>query len=396
MSNNPERLSFISGIGRSASGRRLGRTAMDLTLEAALEAIEDAGLKREDIDGIATYPGGDAIASRGFGGPSAQQVQDALRLDLNYIYGSGEGAAQLGAMIEATMAIASGLAKHVLVFRTVTESTMQGMKGRNPGQGMQSASSFMEFLAPFGAISATNWFAQVAQLHMHKYGTTREQLAQIALTCRTNAGANPRAVYRDPLTMDDYLNARMISTPLCLLDCDVPVDGSTAVVISHVDYAKDAPKIPVHVNAVGSAQYGRPSWDQYEDMTSTMAQGVAKQMWSRTDLKPADVDVAELYDGFSIITLAWIEALGFCAQGEGGAFIEGGQRIARTGELPINTHGGQLSEGRLHGFGHVYEAVAQLRGEAGERQIPNAEVIVAANGGGPIAGAMLLTRGISS
>jgi acetyl-CoA acetyltransferase len=196
--------------------------------------------------------------------------------------------------------------------------------------------------------------------------------------------------------MDDYLNARMISTPLCLLDCDVPVDGSTAVVISHVDYAKDAPKIPVHVNAVGSAQYGRPSWDQYEDMTSMMAQGVAKQMWSRTDLKPADVDVAELYDGFSIITLAWIEALGFCAQGEGGAFIEGGQRIARTGELPINTHGGQLSEGRLHGFGHVYEAAAQLRGEAGERQIPNAEVIVAANGGGPIAGAMLLTRGISS
>ncbi|CAB4888439.1 unannotated protein [freshwater metagenome] len=396
MISNPERLSFISGIGRSASGRRLGRTAMDLTLDAALQAIEDAGLKREDIDGVATYPGGDAIASRGMGGPSSVQVQDALRLNLNYLYGSGEGSAQLGSIIEATMAVASGLAKHVLVFRTVTEATMQGMQSRNPGQGMQVASGFMEFLAPFGAISATNWFAQVAQLHMHKYGTTREQLGQIALTCRTNAGANPLAVYRDPLTLDDYLNARMISTPLCLLDCDVPVDGSMAFIISHVDYAKDAPKIPVHFNAVGTAQYGRPSWDQYEDMTSMMAQGVGKQMWSRTDLKPADVDVAELYDGFSIITLAWIEALGFCAQGEGGAFIEGGQRIARTGELPINTHGGQLSEGRLHGFGHVYEAAVQLRGDAGERQIPNAEVIVAANGGGPIAGALLLTRGISN
>jgi len=396
MISNPERLSFISGIGRSASGRRLGRTAMDLTLDAALQAIEDAGLKREDIDGVATYPGGDAIASRGMGGPSSVQVQDALRLNLNYLYGSGEGSAQLGSIIEATMAVASGLAKHVLVFRTVTEATMQGMQSRNPGQGMQVASGFMEFLAPFGAISATNWFAQVAQLHMHKYGTTREQLGQIALTCRTNAGANPLAVYRDPLTLDDYLNARMISTPLCLLDCDVPVDGSMAFIISHIDHAKDAPKIPVHFNAVGTAQYGRPSWDQYEDMTSMMAQGVGKQMWSRTDLKPADVDVAELYDGFSIITLAWIEALGFCAQGEGGAFIEGGQRIARTGELPINTHGGQLSEGRLHGFGHVYEAAVQLRGDAGERQIPNAEVIVAANGGGPIAGALLLTRGISN
>jgi len=387
--NNPERLSFISGIGRSASGRRLGRTAMDLTLDAALEAIADAGLTRDDIDGVATYPGGDAIMSRGFGGPSAAAVQDALRLDLNYLYGSGEGSAQLGSIIEASSAIAAGLAKHVLVFRTVTESTMQGMAGRNPGGGMTRAGGF---LSQFGAVSATNWFAQVAQLHMHKYGTTKEQLGQIALTCRTNAGVNPRAVYRDPITMDDYLNARMISTPLCLLDCDVPVDGSTAMVVSHVDYAKDAPKASAFINAVGTAQYGRPSWDQYADMTSMMAQGVAKQMWSRTDLKPSDVDVAELYDGFSIITLAWIEALGFCAQGEGGAFIEGGQRIARTGELPINTHGGQLSEGRLHGYGHVYEAVAQLRGEAGERQIPRAEVIVAANGGGPIAGAMLLTK----
>ncbi|MDD2857311.1 MAG: thiolase family protein [Candidatus Nanopelagicales bacterium] len=389
--SNPERLSFISGVGRSASGRRLGRTAMDLTLDAALEAIADAGLTRDDIDGIATYPGGDAIMSRGFGGPSASAVQDALRLDINYLYGSGEGSAQLGSIIEASSAIAAGLAKHVLVFRTVTESTMQGMAGRNPGGGMQRMGGF---LMQFGAVSATNWFAQVAQLHMHKYGTTREQLAQIALTCRTNAGVNPRAVYRDPLTMDDYLNARMISTPLCLLDCDVPVDGSTAMVVSHVDYAKDAPHIAAHINAVGTAQIGRPSWDQYEDMTSMLAQGVSKHLWSRTDLKPADVDVAELYDGFSIITLAWLEALGFCEQGEGGAFIEGGQRIARTGELPINTHGGQLSEGRLHGYGHVYEAVVQLRGDAGERQIPGAEVIVAANGGGPIAGAMLLTKGI--
>jgi len=369
---------------------------MDLTLDAALEAIADAGLTRDDIDGIATYPGGDAVGSNGFGGPSAAAVQDALRLDLNYIYGSGEGSAQLGSIIEASMAISAGLAKHVLVFRTVTESTMQGTKNRNPGASMQRAGGFTQFLAPFGAISATNWFAQVAQLHMHKYGTTREQLGQIALTCRTNAGVNPRAVYRDPLTMDDYLNARMISSPLCLLDCDVPVDGSTAMVVSHVDYAKDAPHVAAHINAVGSAQYGRPSWDQYEDMTSMLAQGVSKHLWSRTDLKPSDVDVAELYDGFSIITLAWLEALGFCAQGEGGAFIEGGQRIARTGELPINTHGGQLSEGRLHGYGHVYEAVVQLRGDAGERQIPNAEVIVAANGGGPIAGAMLLTKGISN
>ena len=149
----------------------------------------------------------------------------------------------------------------------------------------------------------------------------------------------------------------------------------------------------VHVEAIGSAIHGRPSWDQWDDMTTMALRDAAAMMWKRTDLTPADVDVAELYDGFSFITLAWLEALGFCKKGEGGPFIEGGQRIARDGEIPVNTHGGQLSAGRLHGYGFLHEACVQLRGEGGERQVgDNPEVAVAAAGGGPLGGCLLLTR----
>ena len=189
----------------------------------------------------------------------------------------------------------------------------------------------------------------MAQRHFHEFGTTREQLAQIALNARKNAGVNPKAIYRDPMSMADYLAARMISYPFCLYDCDVPVDGCTAMIVSHVDAAGDCRKPPLTVESVGTALKGRPSWDQWDDLTTMALRDAAAMLWERTDLAPRDVDCAQLYDGFSFITLAWLEALGFCGKGEGGSFIEGGARIARDGEIPLNTQGGQLSAGRLHG-----------------------------------------------
>jgi acetyl-CoA acetyltransferase len=196
------------------------------------------------------------------------------------------------------------------------------------------------------------------------------------------------------MTLDDYYAARMITTPFRLYDCDAPVDGSTAVIVSAVEHAKDVDHPVARVEAVGTALRGRPSWDQYEDSTSMAARDAGAHLWERTDLKPGDVDIAQLYDGFSFLTMTWLEALGFCGKGESGPFIDGGHRIARDGELPLNTHGGQLSAGRLHGFGFIHEACLQLRGEAGERQVTHKPVEVAAvgNGGGPIAGALLLSR----
>jgi len=387
-----ERKAIISGVGQSAIGRRLFRHDLDLTCEAALVAIADAGLVPEDIDGLAAYPG-PVHGGPGFSGPGIYDVQDALGLNLRWHLSGLEGPAQIMPIIHAALAVGSGLCRHAVVYRSVTESTAAADTGRRGiGAGSREISGFAAFLIPFGAMSAANWLALYARRHMHEFGTTREQLAQIALNDRRNAGLNPQAIYREPMTMADYFAARMVSEPFCLYDCDVPVDGSTAVVISSVDVARDLPHPPVRLNAVGTAIRARPLWDQWEDITTMAARDAAAHLWTRTDLKPSDVDTAQLYDGFSFLALAWLEALGFCGKGESGPFVEGGQRIALDGQLPLNTWGGQLSGGRLHGFGFVAEAVRQLRGECGDRQVPDCEVAVVGVGGGPVAGCMLLTR----
>jgi acetyl-CoA acetyltransferase len=397
-----ERRSIISGIGQSAIGRRLERTGLDLTLEAAHAAIADAGLTVADIDGIATYPGA-GMGGSGFSGPGSPDVQDALRLEVSWHSGGIEGAAQLAAVVNAVMAVGAGLAHHVLVYRTVTESTEQGAGGRQGigigggggggGMGGGGIGGAFQWSIPFRAYSAANWLAMNAQRHFFEFGTTREQLGMIPINARRNAGLNPNAIFRDPMTLDDYLNVRMITTPFGLYDCDVPVDGSTALIVSRAEHRSAVDHPVARVEAVGTALRGRPSWDQFDDMTTMAARDAGAHLWSRTDLTPADVDVAELYDGFSFLTMAWLEALGFCGHGESGPFVEGGQRIGLDGELPLNTHGGQLSAGRLHGFGFLHEACVQLRGEGGDRQVPRrVEVAAVANGGGPIAGAMLLTR----
>ncbi|HEY6474166.1 MAG TPA: thiolase family protein [Acidimicrobiales bacterium] len=400
-----ERRAIISGIGQSEVGRRLGRSDIDLTIEAGMRAIEDAGLTRDDIDGLSTYPGMGA-GTGGFAGPMSPEVQDAMGLSLNWHDGGGEGAGQMRAVISASLAVAAGLAKHVMVYRTVTEGSAQGTGGRQGiggggggGGGVPRFGGFMQWSLPFGAVSAANWLAMVATRRMHEFGLTREQLGAIPINNRANAGLNPKAIYREPMTMDDYLGARMITTPLCLYDCDAPCDGSTVVIVSHRDYAPDLDHPAVHINAVGTALRGRPSWDQFDDMTTMAARDAGASMWERTELTPHDVDTAQLYDGFSILAITWLEALGFCGRGESGPFVEGGANIARDGLLPLNTAGGQLSGGRLHGFGLIHEACVQLRGEGGERQVVRpggraVEVAAVANGGGPIAGTMLLTRGV--
>jgi acetyl-CoA acetyltransferase len=386
-----EQNAIISGIGQSQVGRRLGRSGLDLTLEAALVAIADAGLEREDIDGIASWPGYRADMPA-FSPVPLGQIKDALGIELNW-YAAGGEATQMSALLNACMAVATGQARHVLCFRTMTESSAvaQGQRPSNIG-GSQRISGFGEFMVPFRAASPANWIGMVASRYFHEFGARREQLAMIAINARRNAALNPNAVYREPLTLEQYMQSRMVSTPLCLYDCDVPVDGSTAIIVSHRDTAPDLRTKPIRVEAICGTFAGRDAWDQMPDLTRFHAEAAGKRLWSRTDYQPKDVDFAELYDGFSILTLLWLEGLGFCGRGEAAAFVEGGQRIALDGQLPLSTHGGQLSAGRLHGMGHVHEAVVQLRGEAGERQVKGAPKLAAvANGGGPLAGAALLS-----
>jgi len=393
-----ERTACISGVGQSDIGRRLGRDPLELTLDACLAAIEHAGLDVTDIDGLSTYPGS-MTTPAGFSGAGAYEVIDALRLSVGW-YDSGlETSGQLGSVIKAVMAVAAGFSNHVLCFRSVWEGSAQGAQGRSAvmpgggGGGSFKANGFLQWNLPFSAPSAAVWIAMFAQAHFHRYGTTKEQMAWIALTARKNAALNPRAIYREPMSLDDYMASRIVTTPFSLYDCDVPCDGATAIIVSRLDRARDLPHKPLRIESMGAALRGRPSWDQYEDLTTMPSRDAAAQMWSRTDLKPSDVQMAQLYDGFSFLTMSWLEALQLCGVGESGPFVDGGQRIARDGALPLNTHGGQLSAGRLHGYGFLHEAAVQMWGEGGERQIARTpEVAVVGAGGGQTCGCLLLVR----
>jgi acetyl-CoA acetyltransferase len=386
-----ERRAVISGVGQSQIGRQIDRSGFQLTIDAILAAVDDAGLTLDDIDGLAMFPGGGVANLPGYANGNLYEIQDALRITTTWRLGLVEGLAL--PFWSAAQAVATGAARHVVVWRTVKEGSAARSAGGRPAYGSTkpAAEGPLAWLIPVGMLSPVCQVAPYVTRYLHEYGVTREQLAWLPVTQRAHAALNPDAVYRTPITVDDYLSSRMISTPICLYDCDVPADGSTAIVVSAIDTADDL-RSPVRIEAMAGVVEGRPSWEQWEDM-GRVGYGAARAMWARTDLRPGDVDVAQLYDGFTIEAIWWLEALGFCGTGEGGAFLEGGTRIGLDGELPLNTWGGQLSGGRLHaGFGHTAEAVRQLRGEAGDRQVAGADVVAIGNIGGFEAGAAVLTR----
>jgi acetyl-CoA acetyltransferase/uncharacterized OB-fold protein len=382
-----EERSVLSGIGRSAMGRRLMVDPLSLTVDACLAAIADAGLTIDDIDGLSTYPGS-APMGMSEGGTSA--VEEALRIHPTWINGGGELPGPGGSVIAAMLAVSAGLCRHVLCFRTVWEATYAALGRPGGGGGGGVTGAMAEWRLPFGAASAANWIGMHANQYLHRYGATRELLGCIALNGRANAGRNPVAIYRDPMTMDDYLSARPITSPFGLYDCDVPCDASVAVIVSAAETAGDLPRPAVRIEAVGTQILERVSWDQGTVTHEPQVLGQAAHLWTRTDLRPADIDVALLYDGFTFNAISWLEGLGFCGFGEAQDWLDGGRRIALDGELPVNPHGGQLSEGRTHGYGFLYEAVTQLRGDAGERQVRDATTAVVTSGGGTPSGVLLL------
>ncbi|GAB92419.1 thiolase C-terminal domain-containing protein [Gordonia rhizosphera] len=381
----------ITGIGQSEVGRRLMVDPLTLTVDACEAAIADAGLRLEDIDGLSTYPGGPIGGGLTEGG--TMPVEEILRIRPTWVSGGNEFPGQNGSIIAAMLAVASGLCRHVLCYRTVWESSHASLvrDGRWHAPDAR-ATGMMEGRAPYGAMSPANWIALCASHYFHRYGGDRATLGAIAVTARQHAAENPEAVYRDPITIDDYLDARMISSPFGLYDCDVPVDGAVAVVVSSIDYAAEGPNPPVFVEAVGTQIMETLSWDQGTLTHLPQSLGPSKHLWSRTDCTPDDVDVALLYDGFTFNALSWLEGLGFCELGGAADFIGDGSAIALGGRLPVNPHGGQLSAGRLHGYGFVREAVLQLRGQARGRQVPDADLAVVTAGGGVPSGAMLLRR----
>ncbi len=389
----PEKNLAITGIGQSAVSRAATQSALELTVDACLEAIADAGLKRADIDGVATWPG-DRSDGSGFSPVGCAGIQDALRLELTWYAGGGEAPGQYGAVFNAIGAVAAGLAKNVLIFRTLYEATerKKGFANSLVKQGGRQSGNFAWY-APYYNYAAALQQSLYFSRYVHESGIRPEQVAQIAINQRRNASLNPKAIYRTRITLDDYMNSPIIATPLRLYDCDVPIDGATAIVLSRIDVARQLRNPPIRIEAIGCSMQYRNSWTQLDALATQAQPKVAQMMWSRTDFKPQDVDVAELYDGFSFHTINWLENFGFCRCFEAGDFIADGRRIALEGELPLNTSGGALSAGRLHAYGAVHESCVQLWGRGEARQVKgDPRVVATSTAGGPLAGCMLLVR----
>jgi acetyl-CoA acetyltransferase len=360
----------LAGVGFAGLARDAGRRGDQLTVQACLDALSDAGLGVADVDGI--------TANVWPQSPITVDVQDTLGIPPLSWYADLDGVpAGLGPVIMAAQAVASGLCRVALVYRTIMRNRFS--RGGVSDVPSRLAAGESQFLLPYGSSSAAQWAAMFCQRHMYQYGTTQDQLGAICVNQRSNAAFNPRAIFRDPITLEDYHNSRWISHPFHLYDCDVPIDSSIAVVLTAPDMAKDLRQVPLWVEAAAMATGPRPSWEQWDDMTHTAGKYASQQLWSRTSLVPSDVDVAQLYDGFSWFTLSWLESLGFCSEGEGGPYIEEGH-TRLGGSLPVNTDGGQLSAGRTHGIGKVAETILQLRGQAGDRQVPGARVGLMATG----------------
>jgi acetyl-CoA acetyltransferase len=378
---NPLQRVAISGVGFSEAGRRLPYSDDELVRQAVTAAMDDAGMAPPDIDGIATM-GGNAMAMG--------QLLGIMPLD--YFYSSTLlGPAFVEPAIMAISAVASGLAHTCVAVRLIRQFGGANARPGAEGTGPMRVAGDSQFSAPFGAGAAGATIgAFQMQRHMQQYGTTYEQFAANAVTARHYASLHPEAIFREHLTVDDYLASRFVSEPLRLLDCDYPVDSSAAVIFTTAERARDFRQKPVMVEAYALSAIRDFDMSLIDDFTWNSPAHCAERMWSRTDLVPDDVDSAHLYDGFSIITFEWLEALGFCGRGESGPFVEDGN-TRLDGAIPLNTDGGATNFGRRHGANFCIEAVRQIRGQAGERQVPGADVSVWSNAVGCFSGCVLLT-----
>ena len=377
----------IVGVAESDLGRVPNKSKFQLSAEASKAALDDAGLTKADVDGVLT-----TIITEG-GQFSSLLMAEYMGIRPRYTNSTSIGGSSFVAYVEhAAMAIATGLCDVALICHGSTNISDRGGRA-GPVSGAASVFGPSQFEEPYG-ISTVGSYALAAQRHMHEYGTTSEQLAEIAVATRKWASMNPKALMREPIGIDDVLNSRMIASPLHLLDCCLVTDAGGAVVLTSMDRAKDLKKRPIAVLGTGEAHTHRMI-SQMPDLTETAAKISGRLAFERSGISHAEIDVAEIYDSFTITVLLTLESLGFCKKGEGGDFVSG-QRTAPGGDFPMNTQGGALSYTHPGMFGifTVIEAVRQLRGECGERQVKDAKIALANGTGGVLSstGTIILGR----
>ncbi|HLY81773.1 MAG TPA: thiolase family protein [Acidimicrobiales bacterium] len=351
----------IVGAGYTELTRRPERSEADLAVEACGRAAEDAGLDIGDLDGINLQVHHD---------PPPDTPAIARRLGMGDTRWSVDGGLGVGALAVAAKAVDAGLCRAAVVCKImntvapVMTPVIDPETGGVPGPG--------QFEVPYGLGYTMQRVGFMMRRWMHRYGITEEQVGWLTVVERRHAMLNPRAIFKEPLTLEDYCSSRWIAEPVRLLDCDYPVNGAFAYVVTRGDIARRVSPNPVTI--LGWA--GEGIGDMIAHLRPEAGDGLnrwAVEAYRDTGLSPEDMDVWMLYDGFSFLAMQWMEQLGLVGPGESGAYVEGGERISFNGEHPVNTHGGQLSEGRLHAAGHILEAFQQVRGTAGARQAARAD-----------------------
>ena len=387
----------IVGVGATEyykRGRSLPQTPMEMAGKAVLAALDEAGLTADDLDGFSLYSMGfdTSLFAQWLGVPEVRFT--------SMLTGGGGGAA--GSVGLAAAAVATGMAECVVAVITLQQAASRfgaSFAPRGKPNAVYSAPSTPEtaFVQPSGLMAPGQLFSLITRRHMHEYGTTREHFAEVAISQRANAVNRETALMREPLTLDDYFSARMITDPLCLYDFCLECDGSVAVVVTSAERAKDLKQPPVLIS--GTAQGGAGRWGQAitwlgmpdEYFASSGHRSLAPRLYEMAGVGPEDVDVALLYDHFSPLVILQLEDYGICPIGEGGPFVADGNIAWPGGSVPVNTHGGNLSEAYILGLTHVREAVEQLRGTA-VNQVDGAEVALVTGGPASIPVSSLILR----
>ncbi|WP_417839560.1 thiolase [Tritonibacter scottomollicae] len=369
MSNSIRGKSAIVGMATAGIGEAPGFSAMELLGQAAVKAVSDAGLKLQDIDGVFA-----ATSSHAF---PTMSVVEYLGLRPKFFDGTNVGGSSFEIhLLQATLALEAGLCDAALV--------CYGSNQRTAGGRLVSMSEPQWHETPYKPRHPITAYALATSRHMAEYGTTREQLAEVALAARGWANLNPEAFARGPLSKDEVMSARMISDPLTKADCCLVTDGAAACVLVRADRARDLPVKPVYFLGAGAANYHR-SIVAMPDLTTTAAAESGPRAMEMAGVRQSEIDLTMVYDAFTINTILFLEDLGFCPKGEGGRFVEDG-RIAPGGELAVNTNGGGLScvHPGMYGLFLIAEAVTQIRGEAGERQIDGCNLALCHGNGGTL------------
>ena len=365
----------IVGAADTPVGKLPGVSATALCVEAVKLALEDAGITKDQVDGLVTC---NSMAEPYL--YHAEAIAEYMQIFPRYcVSANAGGGTTFSGIRQAAAAIATGACNTVVV--ALADSLRSGLT-REQAKKIQSSTGHPQFETPFGG-TVPAFYALIARAHMNQYGTTPEQLAAVAVSCRQHASLNPAAQMRDPITVDDVLASRMIADPLHLLDCSLVSDGGAAIVLTAADRARDVRHRPVYLLGAGEG-HSHEHISQAHSLTTSAAVKSGKEAYAMAGLGPADVDLVQLYDCFTPVVLIELEDLGFCPKGEAGDFVESGA-TRLGGSLPMNTHGGLLSHAHPGNPGAMFlvtEAVAQLRGQAGARQVQGASVALTHGQGG--------------